>query len=67
MGYDGQGIGKRIKIIINLIVAKPRVKHDILSFNVVEENSMSTKVTFLEEKDIIEFACSSKERETKKR
>jgi hypothetical protein len=62
MGYDGQGLGKKREGSISLIVVEPRLKHEGLGFDGREEKIMSTKIIFVKEKDMAEFACSSEER-----
>ena len=64
MGYDDQGIGKRIQGIANPILLEHRFKHEVLFFGVKEEPSeyisclksypqvKATKINFSKEKGI---------------
>jgi hypothetical protein len=63
MGYDGEGIGKTRKGILNPIVDAPRVNHKGLCFNGKWEKHMTMKTCFVKEKDMKKLAYSSEERE----
>jgi hypothetical protein len=55
MGYDGKGVGKGIQGILSPIVAAQRAKHEGIGFNGRVENPMSSKTTFVNMNDILEF------------
>jgi hypothetical protein len=59
MGYDGKGIVKRKQGILIPIVAKQRVKHEVIGFDGIEENTMNTKITFVKVKHMVEWFYSS--------
>jgi len=63
MGYDGQGIGKRIKGIFSPNVATLWVKQEGLDFDGKRGMTVTMENTFLKAKDMAEWACLLKERE----
>lgn len=58
MGYDDQGIGKRSQGIISSVVVELRVKHEGLGFSVTKKKAMTTRITFVEAKDVADLAFS---------
>jgi hypothetical protein len=56
MGYDGQGIGKKIQGILIPIVVSFRAKHEGLGFDGRSENPMTMKTIFVKAKDMLELA-----------
>jgi hypothetical protein len=58
MGYDGQGLGKRRQGILSPIIVALRVKHEGLGLDGINEKAMNKKITFVNEKDMVELTCS---------
>ena len=57
VGYYGQGIRNISQVILRLIVAKMRVKHEGLKFDGKEEKAMNTKTKFVKEKSMADLSC----------
>ena len=64
MGYDGQALGCRSRGMVSLTVVELAIKYEYPGFDGTEEKAMTTKITFVKVKDVVELAYSLEEKAT---